>query len=128
MPFVTKEFEISKTNRIYFETFLSRFNTLSRATYKVNVGAFLSELGTNDFAKITPARINRYVESRNPGQQKNASAHLRSMMMYIVKNNINGAAEKVKKETLVWLLNSRSGGNIHEFEQTTLKEPGKTVG
>lgn len=117
---VVKEFEISKTNRIYYDEFLARFGKQSRATYKVDAGAFLSELGTNDFAKVTPARIQRYIDSRRPGQQKNAAAHLRSMMMYVVKRDINGAAEKVKKETLIWLLDSRSGGDLHKAEQLTI--------
>ena len=104
-----KEFNISKVNQAYFDRFLDKFDKKSRATYKVSIGGFLSEIGTNDFAKITPARMLKFVETKSPVQQKNAIAHLRSMMMYSVKNNINGAAEKVRKETLIWLLNNRAG-------------------
>ena len=32
------------------------------------------------------------------------------MMMFIVQNDIGGAANKVKKETLIWLLEKRTGG------------------
>lgn len=104
-----KEFAISNVNRGYYDHFLGKFDPASRATYKVSIGAFLGEIGTNDFARVTPARMLRYVETKSPAQQKNSLAHLRSMMMYSVKNNINGAAEKVRKETLIWLLNNRAG-------------------
>lgn len=107
--FKEKEFVISNVNRGYYDQFLGKFDPKSRATYKVSIGDFLSEIGTNDFAKVTPARMLRFVETKSPMQQKNSLAHLRSMMMYSVKNNINGAAEKVRKETLIWLINNRAG-------------------
>lgn len=107
--FKEKEFGIAKVNQDYYTKFLGKFNPESRATYKVSIGGFLSEIGTNDFAKVTPARMLRFAETKSPAQQKNSIAHLRSMMMYSVKNNINGAAEKVRKETLIWLLNNRAG-------------------
>lgn len=107
--FKEKEFAISNVNRSYYDRFLGKFDPKSRATYKVSIGSFLSEIGTNDFAKITPARMLKYVETKSPVQQKNSLAHLRSMMMYSVKNNINGAAGKVRKEMLIWLLDSRAG-------------------
>lgn len=90
--FKEKEFAISNVNRGYYDQFLGKFDPKSRATYKVSIGDFLSEIGTNDFAKVTPARMLRFVETKSPMQQKNSLAHLRSMMMYSVKNNINGAA------------------------------------
>lgn len=107
--FKSKEFNVSWVNQVYLEKFLDKFDSKSRSTYKVSVGEFLSELGTNDFAKITPARMMRFADTKSPAQRKNAIAHLRSMMMYSVKNDINGAAEKVKKETLIWLLSNRAG-------------------
>lgn len=107
--FKSKEFNVSKVNQAYFEKFLDKFDPKSRATYKVSVGCFLSEIGTNDFARVSPARMLRFVEAKSSAQQKNSIAHLRSMVMYVVKNNINGAAEKVKKETLIWLLSNRAG-------------------
>lgn len=111
-----KEFSVAKVNQAYYTRFLGKFEPKSRATYKVSIGSFLSEIGTNDFAKITPARMLRYVETKSPVQQKNSLAHLRSMMMYSVKNNINGAAEKVRKEMLIWLLDSRAGQDHRKGE------------
>ena len=105
-----KPFQISKSNQVYYDKFLDKFDPRSRAAYKVTVGEFLSEIGTNDFAKVTPARMLKFVENKSPVQQKNSIAHLRSLMMYSVINNVNGARDKVSKETLIWLINKRAGG------------------
>ena len=119
--FKNREFNISKVNQVYFDQFLDKFDIKSRATYKVSIGEFLSEIGTNDFAKVTPARMLRFAGSKSALQQKNAISHLRSMMMYSVKNNINGAADKVKKETLIWLLNNRAGQKHRKDDHNACK-------
>lgn len=117
-----KEFEISKGNRIYYDMFLDKFEPKSRVNYKVSVGGFLSELGTYDFARVSPARINKFTEKQRPGAQKNATSHLRSMMMYIVKNDINGAVEKVSKEMLIWLIGSRAAKMCRQEQMTMFDE------
>ena len=109
-PGMAKQFIISEVNRPYYEMFLKRFPEASRRTYKVNVGQFLEALGPSDFAKIPPSKIKMYVRGKIPGQRRCAESHLRSMMMFIVQNDISGAANKVKKETLIWLLEKRTGG------------------
>lgn len=113
-----KEFEISKGNRIYYDTFLSKFETKSRVNYKVSVGGFLSELGTYDFARVSPARIGKFVDKQRPGAQKNVLAHLRSMMMFIVKNDIAGAADKVGREMLIWLIDNRAAKMCQQKQLT----------
>lgn len=124
MPGQVKEFEISKNNRIYYDTFLNKFEPKSRVNYKVSVGGFLSELGTNDFAKVVPARINKYVAKQRPGAQKTAMSHLRSMMMYVVKNDVNGAVGKVNKEMLIWLIGSRAAKMCRQEQMTMFAEAG----
>lgn len=100
-----KEFQLSHQNRIYFETFKAHMAPRSWTTYKVDVGAFLEEIGTYDFAKVTPARMRRYAEERRSSRQcRQAVIHLRSLMSFIVQNDVGGAREKVSKEMVIWLL------------------------
>ena len=88
-----------------YDAFMEHLSPASRATYKVDLGAFLQEIGTNDFARVTPARMWKYAtENRPVRQRRQAVIHLRAMLSYAVQRNINGAQEKVDREMLVWLL------------------------
>lgn len=103
-----KQFIISGGNLDYYNAFLDRFDEKSRRTYKVSVGQFLEDLGPYDFAKVSPEKIRSFADGRSAGQRRNTMSHLRSMLSFIAQNNINGAAEKVKRETLIWLLDGRA--------------------
>jgi hypothetical protein len=47
----------------------------------------------------------KYVSKKNSEAMKNnVAAHIRSMMMYVVSNNINNAKETVSKDMLIWLI------------------------
>lgn len=100
-----KAFKISPGNQKYYDAFMEHLSPASRATYKVDLGAFLQEIGTNDFARVTPARMWKYATENRPSRQRRqAVIHLRAMLSYAVQRNINGAQEKVDREMLVWLL------------------------
>jgi hypothetical protein len=102
-----KEYNFSENNQQYYDTFKNSFDKItSWQQYKVDNGSFLEALNEKDFATITIADIENYVNSKNAGEQtkNNCKAHIRSMMIYAVKNNINGAFDKVSKDILVYLI------------------------
>jgi hypothetical protein len=100
-----KTFKLSKPNQMYLDRFISSLSEQSRASYKSSCGNFLQEIGTNDFARVSPDRIMKFVNKKNSQAQKNnTAAHIRSMMMYVVSNNINNAKETVSKDMLIWLI------------------------
>lgn len=102
-----KTFKLSKSNQHYLDEFLGSLNEQSRATYKATCGNFLQAIGTNDFVKVSPKRIVEYASHKNTeAMRNNVTAHLRSMMIYCVRNNLNNAVydDKVSKEMLIWLI------------------------
>lgn len=100
-----KEYKLSYQNTLYYEAFKAHIAPGSWPTYKVDIGAFLEEIGTYDFVKVTPARMRRYAEERRSSRQcRQAVIHLRSLMSFIVQNDVGGAREKVSKEMVIWLL------------------------
>lgn len=94
-----KQFVLSFENQIYYDSFESNMKSASFPTYKATCGNFLEQLGNKDFAIIDITDITEYTAGK-----KNAEAHLRSLMIYIVKNKIGGAVEKVSKDMLIWLI------------------------
>ena len=100
-----KTFKLSKSNQNYLDKFLSSLQERSQATYKATCGNFLQAIGTNDFVKISPKRIMDFANTKNTeAMRNNVTAHLRSMMIYCVNNDISAAVEKVSKEMLIWLI------------------------
>ena len=100
-----KEYKLSYQNTLYYEAFKAHIAPGSWPTYKVDVGAFLEEIGTYDFVKVTPARMWRYAMERRPVRQRQqAVIHLRSLMSFVVQHDVNGARDKVGKDMVIWLL------------------------
>jgi hypothetical protein len=102
-----KTFKLSKSNQQYLDKFLGSLSEQSRATYKATCGNFLQALGTNDFTRVSPKRIVEFAShKKTEAMRNNVESHLRSMMIYCVKNNLNGAVseDKVSKEMLIWLI------------------------
>jgi len=102
-----KEYSLSETNQKYYDAFQNNFDKLiSWQQYKVHCGVFLESLKDKDFATITIEDLENYVNSLTGSQQtiNNSKAHIRSMMIYVVKNNIAEAFEKVSKEMLLYLI------------------------
>jgi hypothetical protein len=102
-----KTFKLSKSNQQYLDRFLGSLNEQSRATYKATCGNFLQALGTNDFTRVSPKRIQEFAShKKTEAMQRNVESHLRSMMIYCVKNDLNNVVsdDKVSKEMLIWLI------------------------
>jgi len=100
-----KQFNLSNDNKQYLDTFLDSLTDTSRATYKASCGNFLETLDSQDFMKIDSDKIIAFANTKNSEAQKeNVKAHIKSMMVYCVNNDINGAVEKVSKQMLVWLI------------------------
>ena len=97
-----KAFSLSSDNQKYFDAFQTSVSEGSWWTYKATIGNFLEQLADRDFATITEQDITNYADGR-----KNAESHLRSLMTYIVSNDINNAKQKVSKDMLIWLISSR---------------------
>jgi hypothetical protein len=100
-----KSFDLNNDNSIYFEKFLDSLPERNVATYKSSCGNFMEELKDQDFATVTQKQIEAFASTKNTDSMvRNVTAHIRSMMIYIVRNDINGAKEKVSKDMLIWLI------------------------
>jgi hypothetical protein len=98
-----KQFNLNEVNQIYMSEFEKTVSPASYPTYKATIGNYLESLKNVDFATVDAWNIERYTEGR-----ANAIAHIRSLMTYIVANNICDARDKVSKETLIWLIDSKA--------------------
>jgi hypothetical protein len=104
----TKQFNIMGVNKTYYNLFEKSFagKPASWAQYKVHSGDFLEKLGDKDFATITIKEIEDYVSAWGSGEKTkaNCKAHIRSMLIFVVKENIENAIDIVSKEMLIWLI------------------------
>lgn len=99
-----KEFTLTATNQIYYEAFKAKFDKPNCwANYKVNVGKFMESFG-DDIAKCTVKDIENYVNNSGVSRPDNVKAHIRSLLQYIIKNDTMGAANKVSREVLIYLI------------------------
>jgi hypothetical protein len=102
-----KEYQLAPINQIYYDNYKDSFDKVtSFQQYKVTIGDFLEKLDNKDFATITAADIETYVDSKHGSEQtkRNAKCHIRAMMIYLVKNDIANAFTKASKEVLVYLI------------------------
>ena len=100
-----KQFNLSKDNQVYYDEFLSSLAERSMATYKSSIGNFMESIDTQDFITARKEQILEFADTKNTeAMKRNVEAHLRSLMIYSVNNDINNAVEKVSKEILIWLI------------------------
>ncbi|MDF2950551.1 MAG: hypothetical protein K0S18_134 [Anaerocolumna sp.] len=100
-----KTFNLNADNQIYYDEFLSSLPERSVANYKSSCGNFMEELSEQDFITINKEQILEFASrKKTESMVNNVTAHLRSMMIYLVSNDVNGAVDKVSKEMLVWLI------------------------
>lgn len=104
-----KTFNIVEINKGYYDAIEAKKNSEkenSFITYKPSVGAFLEFIGEKDFSTVTVEEIETYVKNKEGSEstKKNCMAHIRSMMLTAVKENVNDAVEKVSKNMLIWLI------------------------
>jgi hypothetical protein len=99
-----KSFKLNDNNRAYYEAFEKSISDKSWATYKSSIGNFLESLGDVDFAKtMNTNKIDSYTQGKT-----NAESHIRSLLIFIVANDINGAKAKVYKDMLIWCISNRA--------------------
>jgi hypothetical protein len=103
-----KVFSIMPVNQCYYNSMEKEFESKQTSfnTYKPNIGAYLESIGNKDFATVTVTDIENYVNNKDGSEstKKNCMAHIRSMMINAVKNNVNCAVDKVNKDMLIWLI------------------------
>lgn len=102
-----KEYHLCEINQRYYDSYKDSFDKVtSFQQYKVTIGDFLEKLDSKDFATITATDIETYVDGKHGSEQtkRNAKCHIRAMMIYLVKNDIENAFAKVSKEVLVYLI------------------------
>lgn len=100
-----KQFNLSEDNQQYYDEFLSSITERSMATYKSSIGNFMESIDSQDFITVTKEQIIEFADTKNTeAMKRNVEAHLRSLMIYSVNNDINNAVDKVSKEMLIWLI------------------------
>jgi hypothetical protein len=97
-------FKLCENNQKYYEAFEKIIAPASWPTYKATIGNFLESLGDIDFAKtMNTNKIDNFTQGR-----ASAESHIKSLMIYIVSNDINGAKAKVYKDMLLWCVSNRA--------------------
>jgi len=116
-----KKFKINKVNQEYYSKYKASIKELSFRQYKPNIGRFVESLGSIDLAKIDKEDIEMFVEEKESTLRVyvkkegldyeraekvkiNCRTHLRSILIFIIKNDINDAIEKVNKDLLIYLI------------------------
>lgn len=101
----TIKFNVSKVNQLYMDSFLDSLSEISRTQYKYTIGNYLEMIGKQDFVKSTEQQFTEFINGKkNKATRSNILCHLRTFMIYVVNNNINGAIKKVDKQMLIYLL------------------------
>ena len=104
---IVKEHKLSEINEKYYNSFKSKFKDkeASWRQYKVDVGAFM-EKHEGDIAKVKVLDIQAYASanSKNEKTKNNKEAHIRSFLQWIVKNDVEGAKDKIDRDVLVYLI------------------------
>jgi len=99
-----KSFKLNANNQQYYDAFEKSITSGSWATYKSTIGNFLESLGDIDFAKtMNTNKIDTFTQGKT-----NAESHIRSLLIFIVANDINGAKAKVYKDMLIWCISNRA--------------------
>lgn len=100
-----KSFNLREDNKQYLDMFLESLTETSRATYKASCGNFLEGLDNQDLMNINSEQIIEFANTKKSESQKlNVTAHIKSMMVYCINNDINRAVEKISKQMLIWLI------------------------
>lgn len=100
-----KQFTLNKDNQQYYDSFLPSLAERSTATYKSSVGNFMESIGSQDLMTVTGSQILEFANTKeSDAMKRNVEAHLRSLMVYCITNDINNAVDKVSKEMLIWLI------------------------
>jgi hypothetical protein len=100
-----KQFNLSKDNEQYLTAFLPTIAERSAASYKSSCGNFMESIGSQDFITVTKEQIMKYTSTKETESMvNNTTAHLRSLMIFSINNDVNGAVEKVSKQMLIWLI------------------------
>jgi hypothetical protein len=103
-----KDYNLSANNQIYMESFEHNadIKETSRNSYRSGIGMFLKHLRSVDCATIPVSIILEFLNNIHGSEatKMNTHAHIIALMRYIVKNNINGAFDKVSKEVLIYLI------------------------
>jgi len=100
-----KQYNLLTVNQTYYEAFKSKFGDkiTSWVQYKVDIGAFMERIN-RDIATVSISDIEQYVSEAVGKTRNNKTAHIRSLLQYIIKNNIEQAKEKVDKDLLIYLI------------------------
>ena len=102
-----KNFNVHPNNQVYFKGFASTFkNPVSWMQYRVTVGAFLASLGQKGLASVAVEEIESFCNGDGYTESKIATSriHIRCLLGWAVKNNVNNFAEKVTRSVLIWLV------------------------
>lgn len=103
-----KTFNIASVNQAYYNSIEEKFGDRF-VTYKPSIGAFLEFIGNRDFITVDVTEIENYVKAKegSDATRQNCMAHLRSLMINTVKNNVSNAVDKVSKNMLIWLISEK---------------------
>jgi hypothetical protein len=99
-----KDFNVHNNNQVYFTGFLASLKSVTASQYRVTVGPFLAGLGQKGLASVTVADIDTFCNSgKTPAKVKASRVHVRCILSWAIRGNVNGIAEKIQREVLIWL-------------------------
>ncbi len=102
-----KSYGLNPVNENFYNVFKASFNYQSSwLQYKVDCGPFLESLKSKSLTSISPVDVENYVMAHadNEHTQNNKRAHIRSMIKFMINNNVNDAKNKVSRDLLIYLI------------------------
>jgi hypothetical protein len=103
-----KQYSLCEDNQAYFDAFETNeaVKESSKSAYRSGIGMFLESLKRTDCADITVDVVENYIINKEGSEATkiNAQAHVMALLRYIIKNDVNGAKERVSRDLLVYLI------------------------
>lgn len=112
-----KHFDLSDVNQKYLESFKTNKYPLadeeseagkkqkaSWLQYKSSIGNFLQIVG-KDAVEVTEADLAIFVNSiTNENTRANKIAHIKSFLVHLIQNDVEGYRERASKDTLILII------------------------
>lgn len=104
-----KSFDLSEVNQKYMESFkVEKFpeekQKASWAQYKSSIGNFL-QIVRKDAVEVTEADIAIFLNGiEKENTRANKTAHIKSFLSHIIKNNVEECQNRASKDTLILII------------------------
>jgi hypothetical protein len=101
----SKQYDITDNNRQYMEVFKESFDKPAcYINYKCTIANFM-EFIKKDITETSLKDVEAFLsDTENENTRNNKTAHIKAILTYIVKNNVNNCCETISKDALIAII------------------------